>query len=74
MVTLMGDMMIWTTASEVALDKAGTNPKAMPDYLNHLNQDLSDIVSMVRTDLNELDRMTLGAMVNQLNLGRPRRA
>ena len=63
MVTLMGDMMIWTTASEIALDKAGANAKSMPEYLDHLNRDLSDIVQMVRTDLNELDRMTLGAMV-----------
>lgn len=63
MITLMGDMMIWTTTSEVALDKAASDPKSMPDHYARLNSELSDIVQMVRTDLGELDRMTLGAMV-----------
>jgi len=55
--------MVWTTTSEVALDKAASDPKSMPDHYAMLNNELSDIVQMVRTDLGELDRMTLGAMV-----------
>lgn len=44
MITLMGDMMLWTISSEIALEKAGTDPKSMVEHLGHLNHDLSDIV------------------------------
>ena len=35
----------------------------METYCSKLNTELFDIVHLVRSDLNELDRMTLGAMV-----------
>lgn len=68
MTTLMGDMMTWTTLSEAALNKAATDKDSMIHYINRLNVELSDIVKLVRGDLNELDRMTLGSMVYYLLL------
>jgi dynein heavy chain len=63
MTTLMGDMMTWTTLSEAALNKCQTDKDSMTNYINRLNAELSDIVKLVRGDLNELDRMTLGSMI-----------
>jgi len=64
MTTLMGDMMFWTTNSEIALNKVSTFKDSMTNYMHLINQDLQDIVALVRSNLSELDRMTLGAMVN----------
>ncbi len=36
----------------------------MTNFMSLINQDLQDIVALVRSNLSELDRMTLGAMVN----------
>ena len=44
MITLMGDMMLWTSSSELALEKASSDPKSMPNHLASLNNELSDIV------------------------------
>lgn len=35
----------------------------MTNFMSLINQDLQDIVALVRSNLSELDRMTLGAMV-----------
>lgn len=40
MTTLMGDMMMWTESSEVALNKVVTQKDALTDHVNQLNKEL----------------------------------
>lgn len=63
MTTLMGDMMAWTQNSEEALTASAEDETVMDKFSQTLNSELKDIVMLVRADLNELDRMTLGALV-----------
>ena len=52
------NMIRWTNKAEVAI--SNNNVK---EYTNELVTELKDIVELVRTDLSDLDRLTLGAMV-----------
>jgi dynein heavy chain, axonemal len=57
--TVLGVNMIrWTNKAEESI-----NNGAIKDYAHDLVTELKDIVGLVRTDLSELDRLTLGAMV-----------
>lgn len=52
------NMIRWTEKAEFAISN-GT----VKEYANELVIELKDIVALVRTDLSELDRLTLGALV-----------
>ena len=57
--TVLGvNMVRWTNQAEEAIGN-GT----ISDFLEQLKSELKDIVKLVRTDLSELDRLTLGALV-----------
>lgn len=57
--TVLGVNMIrWTNKAEEAI----TN-HTVKAYVGELVSELKDIVGLVRTDLSELDRLTLGALV-----------
>lgn len=52
------NMIRWTSKAEEAI-----NNGAVKEYAADLVTELKDIVGLVRTDLSELDRLTLGALV-----------
>jgi len=49
-------------------------PTSLLSLVDQLNFELQDIVKLVRSNLNELDRLTLGALVFPFKLGGYRRA
>lgn len=51
-------MIRWTNKAEEAI-----NNNVVKDYVVELVSELKDIVALVRTDLSDLDRLTLGALV-----------
>eukprot|EP00931_Biecheleriopsis_adriatica_P052316 TRINITY_DN3041_c0_g1_i3.p1 TRINITY_DN3041_c0_g1~~TRINITY_DN3041_c0_g1_i3.p1 ORF type:complete len:5045 (+),score=1273.98 TRINITY_DN3041_c0_g1_i3:2025-15137(+) len=57
-VVLMTDMIFWTLEVTEALKAA-----AIDKYLDKLNQQLEDIVVLVRGEMTKLNRVTVGAMV-----------
>ena len=57
-VVLGVNMIRWTIKAENAISS-----NCVKDYVNELVAELKDIVGLVRTDLSELDRLTLGALV-----------
>lgn len=63
MIVLMGDMIRWTKSTEDALTEANKHPDSIKKLHESLKSDLSDIVNLVRGELNELDRLTLSALV-----------
>jgi dynein heavy chain len=52
------NMIRWTNQAEEAI-----NNGTVKTFLEQLVDELKDIVKLVRTDLSELDRLTLGALV-----------
>ena len=52
------NMIRWTSQAEEAI-----NNGTVKQFLEQLVDELKDIVKLVRTDLSELDRLTLGALV-----------
>jgi hypothetical protein len=66
MVVLMGNMIRWTEHSENALKNQTLDPNSTSDLVHTLNLELQDIVTLVRSQLSELDRLTLGAMVKNI--------
>jgi len=57
------NMIKWTFQTEEAILKVRSEPKALNNHYNFLDNQLQNIVNLVRGDLKELDRMTLGALV-----------
>ena len=57
-VVLGVNMIRWTIKAENSISS-----NSVKDYVNELTSELKDIVGLVRTDLSELDRLTLGALV-----------
>ena len=57
-VVLGVNMIRWTVKAESAISN-----NTVKDYVAELVAELKDIVGLVRTDLSELDRLTLGALV-----------
>ena len=57
--TVLGVNMIrWTSCAEEAIINGSVR-----NFLQQLKLEIKDIVKLVRTDLSELDRLTLGALV-----------
>lgn len=52
------NMVRWTIQAEEAIAN-----RTVSQYLEQLRNELREIVKLVRTDLSELDRLTLGALV-----------
>lgn len=63
MVILMANMVRWTDLSEKAIKMQQQDYSSLKNLFSHLTQNLSLIVTKVRGDLTELNRLTLSAMV-----------
>ena len=55
------NMTYWTYESEKALNEEGC--KGMKNYTEKLLTQLNDVVDLVRSDINNLDRCTIEAMI-----------
>ncbi len=63
MIVLAGNMIAWTFNTENAFKNLPNNKDVIKKFYDVLNDELMSIVALVRGDLSELDRMTLGALV-----------
>ena len=59
----MANMVRWTDLSEKAIKMQQQDYSSLKNLFSHLTQNLSLIVTKVRGDLTELNRLTLSAMV-----------
>ena len=57
------NMIRWTAAAELAFQKKKVDPNSMKEYAERCQYELKGIVELVRTDLNELDRLTLTSLI-----------
>lgn len=56
-------MIKWTNQTEEAILNMNKNDQSLKNHYQFLDDQLQDIVSLVRGELKELDRMTLGSMI-----------